>query len=141
HYGVESVVGAKDWAQIVDAIDQLAANGSGSAALKSVLADVTRRYGTVDRETFAKEAIAVMAERGIRNSFTSRVAAAVRRFLRRVMPSLKWSETEVRDLLSQADGFLRAGMSAQAQREMVRSYSFAQPQIDGRGEAFLEQNG
>ena len=141
HYGVESVVGAKDWAQIVDAIDQLAANGSGSAALKSVLADVTRRYGTVDRETFAKEAIAVMAERGIRNNFTSRVAAAVRRFLRRVMPSLKWSETEVRDLLSQADGFLRAGMSAQAQREMVRSYSFAQPQIDGRGEAFLEQNG
>ncbi|HHA2863154.1 TPA: PLxRFG domain-containing protein [Stenotrophomonas maltophilia] len=141
HYGVESVVGAKDWAQIVDAIDQLAANGSGSAALKSVLVDVTRRYGTVDRETFAKEAIAVMAERGIRNSFTSRVAAAVRRFLRRVMPSLKWSETEVRDLLSQADGFLRAGMSAQAQREMVRSYSFAQPQIDGRGEAFLEQNG
>ncbi|WP_258393993.1 PLxRFG domain-containing protein [Stenotrophomonas maltophilia] len=141
HYGVESVVGAKDWAQIVDAIDQLAANGSGSAALKSVLADVTRRYGTVDRETFAMEAIAVMAERGIRNNFTSRVAAAVRRFLRRVMPSLKWSETEVRDLLSQADGFLRAGMSAQAQREMVRSYSFAQPQIDGRGEAFLEQNG
>lgn len=141
HYGVESVVGAKDWIQIVDAIDKLAADGSGSAALKSVLADVTRRYGTVDRETFAKEAIAVMAERGMRNSFTSRVAAAVRRFLRRVMPSLKWSEAEVRDLLSQADGFLRAGMSAQAQREMVRSYSFAQPQIDGRGEAFLEQNG
>ncbi|HGM5141285.1 TPA: PLxRFG domain-containing protein [Stenotrophomonas maltophilia] len=141
HYGVESVVGAKDWTQIVDAIDKLAADGSGTAALKSVLADVTRRYGTVDRETFAKEAIAVMAERGIRNSFTKRVAAAVRRFLRRVMPSLKWSETEVRDLLSQADGFLRAGMSAQAQREMVRSYSFAQPQIDGRGEAFLEQNG
>lgn len=141
HYGVESVVGAKDWTQIVDAIDKLAADGTGTAALKSVLADVTRRYGTVDRETFAKEAIAVMAERGIRNSFTSRVAAAVRRFLRRVMPSLKWSEAEVRDLLSQADGFLRAGMSAQAQREMVRSYSFAQPQIDGRGEAFLEQNG
>ncbi len=141
HYGVESVVGAKDWSQIVDAIDKLAADGTGTAALKSVLADVTRRYGTVDRETFAKEAIAVMAERGIRNSFTSRVAAAVRRFLRRVMPSLKWSEAEVRDLLSQADGFLRAGMSAQAQREMVRSYSFAQPQIDGRGEAFLEQNG
>ncbi|MBN5143489.1 PLxRFG domain-containing protein [Stenotrophomonas maltophilia] len=141
HYGVESVVGAKDWTQIVDAIDKLAVDGSGTAALKSVLADVTRRYGTVDRETFAKEAIAVMAERGIRNSFTSRVAAAVRRFLRRVMPSLKWSEAEVRDLLSQADGFLRAGMSAQAQREMVRSYSFAQPQIDGRGEAFLEQNG
>lgn len=141
HYGVESVVGAKDWTQIVDAIDKLAADGTGTAPLKSVLADVTRRYGTVDRETFAKEAIAVMAERGIRNSFTSRVAAAVRRFLRRVMPSLKWSETDVRDLLSQADGFLRAGMSAQAQREMVRSYSFAQPQIDGRGEAFLEQNG
>lgn len=141
HYGVESVVGAKDWTQIVDAIDKLAADGTGTTALKSVLADVTRRYGTVDRETFAKEAIAVMAERGIRNSFTSRVAAAVRRFLRRVMPSLKWSEAEVRDLLSQADGFLRAGMSAQAQREMVRSYSFAQPQIDGLGEAFLEQNG
>ena len=141
HYGVESVVGPKDWNQIVDAIDSLAAEGRGSAALQSVLADVTRRYGTVDRETFAKEAIAVMAERGIRNSFTSRVIAAVRRFLRRVMPSLRWSEGDVRDLLSQADGFLRAGAAAPVQREMVRSYAFAQPQIDGRGEAFVEREG
>ncbi|WP_313033330.1 PLxRFG domain-containing protein [Stenotrophomonas acidaminiphila] len=125
HFGVESVVGAEDWAQIVGAIDKLASEGGGSAALQSVLEDVSRRYGTVDRETFAKEAIAVMAERGIRNSFTSRMVAAVRRFLRRVMPSLQWSEADIRDLLSQADSFLRSGRPAAERQAAVRAYAFS----------------
>lgn len=126
HYGVESVVGRADWAQIVDAVDRLAASGGGSEALRSVLDSVGTRYGTVDRETFAKEAIAVMAERGIRNSFTSRMVAAVRRFLRRVMPSLQWSEGEIRDLLSQADGFLRAGRTAGERQAAVQAHAFSQ---------------
>jgi len=126
HYGVESVVGKAEWGQIVDAIDNLASTGSGSVALQSVLDSVAKRYGTVDRETFAKEAIAVMAERGIRNSFTSRVVAAVRRFLRRLMPSLQWSESDVRDLLSQADGFLRVGRNAGERQSTVQAYAFSQ---------------
>lgn len=126
HYGVEKVVGANEWAEIIDAIDKLASGGGGSAALRSVLDSVSQRYGTVDRETFAKEAIAVMAERGIRNSFTSRVVAAIRRFLRRLMPSLQWSESDVRDLLSQADGFLRAGQSATERQATVQAYAFSQ---------------
>ncbi|WP_282265634.1 PLxRFG domain-containing protein [Stenotrophomonas sp. PS02298] len=126
HYGVESVVGKAEWGQIVDAIDRLASTGSGSAALQSVLDSVAKRYGTVDRETFAKEAIAVMAERGIRNSFTSRVVASVRRFLRRLMPSLQWSESDVRDLLSQADGFLRVGRNAGERQSTVQAYAFSQ---------------
>ncbi len=134
HYGVEKVVGANEWAQIVDAIDKLASAGGGSAALRSVLDSVSKRYGTVDRETFAKEAIAVMAERGIRNSFTSRVVAAVRRFLRRLMPSLQWTESDVRDLLSQADGFLRAGQSATERQATVQAYAFSQ----GEGRSALQ---
>jgi len=130
HYGVERVVGKSDWGQIVDAIDTLASTRSGSPALQAVLDSVSKRYGTVDRETFAKEAIAVMAERGIRNSFTNRVIAAVRRFLRRVMPSLQWSETDVRDLLSQADGFLRVGRTAVERQATVQAYAFSQTGTD-----------
>jgi len=128
HYGVENVVGQGNWRQIVDAIDRLASTGGGSPGLRSVLESVSQRYGTVDRETFAKEAIAVMAERGIRNSFTSRIIAAVRRFLRTVMPSLQWSEGDVRDLLSQADGFLRSGPAQGARQATVQAYAFSQGQ-------------
>ncbi len=128
HYGVESVVGQGNWRQIVDAIDRLASTGGGSPGLRSVLESVSQRYGTVDRETFAREAIAVMAERGIRNSFTSRIIAAVRRFLRTVMPSLQWSEGDVRDLLSQADGFLRSGPAQGARQATVQAYAFSQGQ-------------
>lgn len=125
HYGVERIVGKNEWGQIIGAIDRLAQTGSGSKRLQQVFAAVEERYPTADRETFAKEAIAVMAERGIRNSFTGRLTAAVRRFLRRVMPSLKWSEAEVRDLLSQADGFLHRGRNAAERREAVKAYAFS----------------
>ncbi|MDR1076350.1 MAG: LPD5 domain-containing protein [Xanthomonadaceae bacterium] len=127
HFGVEQVVGAKDWEQIVSSIDRLHRDGAGSAAMQLVLTEVSRRYGDANRDTFARETIAVMAEKGIRNSLMNRVVAAVRQFLRKIMPSLRWSESEVRDILSQADSFLRSGRTAAERREAVQAYSFARP--------------
>lgn len=141
HYGVERLVGAEEWESIVAAIENLASAEGTSQALQAVFADVRKRYGDLDRTTFAKESIAVMAERGIRNSFVARVLAAVRRFLRRVMPSLTWSETDIRDLLGQSDSFLRAGRNAAQREATVQAYSFSRPQVDGRGQRFIEREG
>lgn len=42
------------------------------------------------------------------------------------MPSLQWSESDVRDLLSQADGFLRVGRNAGERQSTVQAYAFSQ---------------
>ncbi|MGH8027884.1 MAG: hypothetical protein ACREO0_14275, partial [Pseudoxanthomonas sp.] len=141
HYGVEQIVGAEEWGGIVDAIAKLDAGTAASAKLRAVFQDVHKRYGELDRETFAKEAIAVMAERGIRNSFVSRLVAAVRRFLRRISPNQQWSEKDVVDLLSQSDSFLRVGRNAEQRAATVQAYSFSRAHVDGRGQAFIDQQG
>lgn len=109
HFGVERVVGANDWAAITAAVDRLDSTGAGSERMRAVLDEVRSRYPNVDRETFAKEAIAVAAERGVRNSLVNRVIAAVRGWLRKAFPSMAWNESDVLGLLSRADSFLRAG--------------------------------
>lgn len=128
HYGVERVVGAKEWGAIVDSIERLDRSGRGSQQLREIFAAVRSRQpaAAADRVLFAKEAIAFMAERGVRNSWVNRVVAAVRRFLRRMMPSLQWSEAEVRRLLSQADSFLQRADSPAQRRALVRQYAFSQ---------------
>lgn len=136
HYGVENIVGRAQWAQITSAIDRLRTSGTAAPSIQKALDEVMRRYvnrkedgldlNTAEgRETFAKEVIAVLAEQGVRNSFTSRVLAAVRRWLRQHMPSLKWTERDVLDLLGQADSFLRAGRTQAQQRELVQRYAFS----------------
>lgn len=126
HFGVEAIVGPAEWRGITDAIARLEAEGKGGEATRAVLADVRRRYGQIDRDTFAKEAIAVMAERGIQNGLVNRVIAAARRWLRRLMPSLQWTENDVRALLGQADSFLHAGRSNEERAAVVRAYAFSQ---------------
>ena len=135
HYGVERIVGKEQWAQITGAIDRLRTSGKAVPSIQKVLDEVSDRYvnrrGGLDlstaegRETFAKEVIAVLAEKGTRNSWVSRVLAAVRRWLRQHMPSMKWTERDVLDLLGQADSFLRAGRTQAQQRELVQRYAFS----------------
>lgn len=125
HFGVESVVGEKEWAGIVDAVERLEGKGAANRRVAAVLQEVRQRYGDVDRETFAKEVIAVLAERGVRNSWVDKVVAAVRRWLRANVPGMKWSETDVLDLLSQAESFLRAGPSQAESRQHVAALAFS----------------
>lgn len=87
--------------------------------------DFTIKDAAKRRETIAKEVIAVMAEQGSRNGLLQRVVAAVRKFLRRIMPSLKWSDAEVRGLIHQADHFLHAGRSNAQAQVMTRAYAFS----------------
>lgn len=151
HYGIERIVGEREWGGIVYAIGKLATTGKASDAMLDVLADVRRRYGDLDPSTYASEVLAVMAERGIRNSLINRVIAAVRRFLRRIMPSTSgWSENDVRALLAQAESFLRAGRNVEQRQRAVQAYAFSKDitvnahgerSITLEGEKFVERSG
>jgi predicted ABC-type ATPase len=48
----------------------------------------------------ADEAIAHLADKGWKSSLMDRIIASVRQMLRRVMPDLKWSDAEIKNLIS-----------------------------------------
>lgn len=122
HYGVDRIVedayGKDAWNKITQSVTRLDREGLGGKALQDVLAEAHRRYPTADAATFAKEAVAVMAERGIHNGIVDRVVTAVRQYLRKIMPNLDLSAAEIRQLLVRSDRLLRSG-SERAYREQV----------------------
>ena len=59
--------------------------------------------------TFAKEAIAVMAERGVKNALWHRIVASVRRFLRTKVKLERVDETAFDALLRSADRVVVGG--------------------------------
>lgn len=133
HYGVEKVVGEDEWKAITEAIDRHVQNGTGNKDVREAIAHLRRTQAGIfqvkdaaqRRATVAKEVIAVMAEKGNRNGLVQRVVAAVRKFLRKLMPGQAWSDAEIRDLLHQADHFLHAGRSNAQAQVMTRAYAFS----------------
>lgn len=87
--------------------------------------DFTIKDAAKRRDTIAKEVIAVMAEHGSRNGLVMRVVAAVRKFLRKLNPSRAWSDAEIRDLLHQADRFLRDGRTNAQARAYTQAHAFS----------------
>ncbi|MBP9156007.1 MAG: hypothetical protein KBF48_13795, partial [Xanthomonadales bacterium] len=102
HIGVERVIGA-DWPAVVDAIKRIRAGSTlASPAVVNAVKDAETRYPKADDLTFAREAVAIMAENGVTGSLMDRIVAAVRKYLRRVFGSLQWSDAEIRNLLRRA---------------------------------------
>lgn len=102
HYGVEAVVGEREWAAITRDIGAMFANPSKqSDAMQAVIQSIRERYPKVDAETRAKETIAVMAEQGVQAGVLNRVVAAVRRLLRRLGLLDGFNESDLRDIVSQ----------------------------------------
>ena len=128
HFGVERVIGRDEWRSITEAIGRHVENGTGAQDVRDAIAQLRRTQPGIfsDPETVAKEVIAVMAEKGSRNGLVQRVVAAVRRFLRRIMPGQRWSDAEIRALLHQADRFLHAGRSNEQARTAARAMAFSQ---------------
>lgn len=130
HYGIDRIVtrelGAEAWTKIVDQLERLRNDKTlGSPAMRDVLDSVERRNrkadGTpVDRKTFARESLAVMAERGVHNGVLARAVAAVRAFMHRIMPDLKLSENDLRNLLVKSKDFIERG-ETYAQRVQSRA--------------------
>lgn len=105
HYGIEAITGPELWAQMESTVDRMRANGRYA----DLFAEIDRRYRGANRDIATREAIAVMAEKGIRNSVIDRVVAALRRFLRTLGFELGFSPAELRQLIVAAARYLRDG--------------------------------
>lgn len=120
HYGVEGVLGREGWQRMLDDVGRLRARREDlKPELRAALDDTMQRYGDADPITFARELLAVMAERGVKAGIIDRVLAAVRDFLRRLgFPVERWADATLRTLV--ADGarrVQRAGASPNMARE------------------------
>jgi len=105
HYGIEAIAGPELWAQLETTVDRMRANGRYAG----LFAEIDRRYRGANRDIATREAIAVMAEKGIRNSVIDRAVAALRRFLRSLGFELGFSPAELRQLIVAAARYLRDG--------------------------------
>lgn len=102
HYGVEGVVGKDQWIGIIADVAKLRAKpGTMRADMRAALASTERRYGTQPDAVFAREFLAVMAERGVQSGLMGRVLGAVRRWLRALgFKTDRWAAEEVREVVA-----------------------------------------
>jgi hypothetical protein len=105
HYGMEAILGKEGFTQVAAQVITMRDSG----AMKELFAEITARYGKLDDLTFASEAIAVMAEKGVKNTIMGRVMAAVRKFLRDLGFALDLSESDLRQMLAQSARYLESG--------------------------------
>lgn len=105
HYAMETMLGPTAFAEVLAQVNRLRDSG----AMPEIFAEVARRYGAVDGATFAAETIAVMAEKGVRNTIMGRVLAAMRAFLRQLGFKLEFSDTDLRAMIAQAGKWLAHG--------------------------------
>jgi hypothetical protein len=133
HFGMEHIVkqdlGEDGWERIRDGLLYLEITGTGSEALQTIMMDVRRMYPGATNDVFAREAMAVMAERGVRNSLVDRVLAATRSFIRRIIPSLPMHEREMRLLVVSSAEHTRK-FNALASRSAAAVVNFTGPDSD-----------
>lgn len=129
HYGMEAITGPELWAELEASIARLEQAASGRVG--EALASARRRYAGADRATFTKEAIAVMAERGVQNSIIARVVAAVRRFLRGLGFDLRLSESDVLAMVRDSARYLERGRQPAAEQP-VTGAAFSRADLDGK---------
>ena len=110
HHSFEELVG-NDMDTIIERVQWL--KKGEDKKITDIAREVERRFTVRDKETGrvikkldkeqeAKEIIAVMAERGIKHPLLATVVAAIKRFLRKLRVSLKWTATELEALVVQA---------------------------------------
>lgn len=125
HYGIEAITGPALWEQLESTVDRMRSSGRYA----DLFADVDRRYKGANRVIATREAIAIMAERGIRNSVIDRVLAALRRFLR--LLRIDWfGAAELRQLIVKAARYVRDGARPRAvPLSQAPAYSWPAPRF------------
>lgn len=122
HVGIEHVVGPELWGQIEDRLDRMRDSGKHDALFD----EIDQRYRGANRSIGAREAVAVMAEKGVRNSIMDRIFAAVRRFLRKIGMVGTVTENDLRQYIVKAARYIRDGVrpreSAASQAGFSRPY-------------------
>jgi hypothetical protein len=115
HHGMEAILNQHvkgGWDKMVRDIAALRASGKGSEAMRKVLADVDRLYAGSSDAQKARETLAIMAERGVRNGLLDRAVAAVRAFVRTMFPNLKMNEQDLRRMVSKSREFVNSPTAA-----------------------------
>jgi hypothetical protein len=124
HYGIEAITSPALWQEISATVRRMRESGKHAA----LFAEIGRRYVGANDGIFIREAVAVMAEKGIRNSVMDRVIAAVRRFLRNTLGlDLRLSEAELRQHIVAAARYVRGGSRP---RRLDSGNAFSQPQMN-----------
>jgi len=96
HHSFEEMMG-DDLDQVLERVQWL--KKSGDKKLTDISKEVYERYGKLDKVTEAKEIVALVAERGVKSPLLTKVVAAIRKFLRKLGISLKWTATELEALV------------------------------------------
>ena len=151
HYGIERILNEHvpgGWTRLVKDIERLRADRTlGSKALRDVMDRVERFYATKDASgnrvpadptTFAKEMIAIAAERNLKNGLIARVVSAIRAWLRTRFPGITFGQADIVRLIAKSEQFLRAGPSLAERRDMVRQHAFGKTSDDTFYSAMLE---
>lgn len=124
HHGIEAITGEAMWADLGRTVERM----RGSERYADLFAQIDRRYPNADPGLKLRETIAVMAERGIRNSVVDRAIEAVRQFLRRLGFAMQISPAELRQHLVRAARHLdRPGRAAAADSEGGRFSAHERP--------------
>src|SRR5262249_18304096 len=137
------------WDRVVTDIERIRNDKTlGSKTIRDVIDSVERRYrnedgSPADKNTFASEVIATMAERGIRTGTIERIMAAVRAFLRQPFPNLlpHLNERDLHGLLRASQDFIRSNRELPADHgERVRALAFNRQAVSEflRGEPIAE---
>jgi Large polyvalent protein associated domain 39 len=143
HYGVEGVVGKDQWAGIIADVAKLRAKPEAMRAdMRAALASAERRYGSQNDAVFAREFLAVMAERGVASSLLGRVLAAARRWARALGFKIDaWGSAEVREIVARGlrqvrdSGGPRPGSGRGAALSVPEGGAF--PLKDSKPESFM----
>lgn len=128
HYGVEAVVGKEEWARVIGDVARLRADPAAmSGDMQAAMASTERRYGSADGATFAREFLAVMAERGVSSSTLSRVLAALRRWARELFGLRvgRWSDAELREIV--ANGMRQVAKKSAERQGQGRGQALSRP--------------
>lgn len=129
HYAIEDITGPELWRQIGDAVQRMREGGEQA----DLFAEIGRRNPGASQEVLLKETLAVMAEKGVRNSIMDRIAAAVRRFLRAMGFDLRVSDAELRQHIARAARHVEVAADANAPAGAQAGETFpSRPDLDLR---------
>lgn len=140
HHGIENILNEHvpgGWDRLASDIDELRTNPKADPAIADVLRNVEQRYPDVSKTQFARETLAVMAERGMRNGIIGRVIAALKAFLRKFDPDTKFSDADLRSLLAKSEDFITKNESYADRVERMQASAFDQPDSAGLDEKQL----
>lgn len=121
HYGIEAITGPALWAELESTIDRMRQTGKHA----DIFAEIDRRYRGANRSIALRETIAVMAEKGIKNSVLDRVIAAMRKFLRGLGFDLRFSDSELRQHIVAAARYVKDGARPREARNASSEEAFA----------------